>query len=142
VKTGKQWVIMLLGLAMLAGGLIALRTIAEPEGIMRALPYVLIGVGVGLFGHGLDYVVAAATAKRRPDFWQRLTVDEADERNIMISARAKAKGFDMMVYVFGALAVIFAVIGAPPRVILPMVGVYLFLVGYAAYWRVRFERMY
>jgi hypothetical protein len=142
MKTGRQWFITLLGLAMLTLGAVLLRVVAAPEGVMRALPYVLLGVGVGLFGHGLDNVVVAITAKRRPDFWQQLTVDAADERNIMIAARAKAKGFDMMEYAFGALAVIFALMGAPLKVVLPMVGVYLFLVGYVAYWRVRFGKMY
>jgi len=53
---------------------------------------------------------------------------------------AKAKGYDMMTYVFGALMVAFALMGAPWTVIIPMVIAYLFVHGYAIYFRVKLEK--
>ena len=46
-------VAMILGLCLLAIGLFLLKTIADPQGVMLALPYVCIGVGCGLFGQGM-----------------------------------------------------------------------------------------
>ena len=63
-----------------------------------------------------------------------------DERNVMIGSLAKAKGYDMMTYVFGALMVAFALMGAEWTVIIAMVVAYLFVHGYAIYFRVKLEK--
>ncbi len=34
-------------------GVVLIKTIADPRGVMLALPYVLVGVGCGLFGGGM-----------------------------------------------------------------------------------------
>ena len=58
----------------------------------------------------------------------------------MIGSLAKAKGYDMMTYVFGALMVAFALMGAEWTVIIAMVVAYLFVHGYAIYFRVKLEK--
>ena len=40
------------GLLILAAGLRLLKMNGAPQGVLFALPYVCIGIGCGLFGHG------------------------------------------------------------------------------------------
>ena len=58
---GKSVGLLLLGLVLLAAGIILLLMIPDPQGVMRALPYVCIGLGCGLFGHRMDKVLISRT---------------------------------------------------------------------------------
>ena len=53
--------------------------------------------------------------------------DYSVEQNIMIASRAKARAFDMMTFVFGALMVCFALMQIDLAAILLLVFVYLFM---------------
>ena len=46
----------------------------------------------------------------------------------------------MMVFVFGALMVSFALMGIDMTAILLMVAVYLFVVGYGIFYRIKYEK--
>lgn len=53
MKKQMQYLIMIIGgLLLLAAGLLILKTQVS-EGIMQTLPYIFIGVGCGIFGHGM-----------------------------------------------------------------------------------------
>lgn len=53
-----KYAAILLGLLLLAMGLFLIKTSIEAQGAMRALPYVCIGIGCGLFGHGMGNVIS------------------------------------------------------------------------------------
>ena len=55
------------GLLLLAAGFLVLKAIEEPHGMMRALPYVLIGFGCGTFGHGMGKAVERRVMKNSPE---------------------------------------------------------------------------
>lgn len=57
-----------------------------------------------------------------------------------ISNRAKARAYDMMIYVFGALMICLQPDGVELRAILLLVFAYLFVVGWGVYYRCRFEK--
>jgi hypothetical protein len=44
---------LVFGLLLVSIGLYLIKTIIEPQGIMRALPYVCVGSGYGIFRHGI-----------------------------------------------------------------------------------------
>ena len=129
-----------LGLVMLAAGLFLIKTFPEPEGIMRALPYVCIGLGCGIFGHGMGNIISLKAIKNSPDIQRQLEIDKMDERNIAIANRAKAKAFDMMVFVFGALMLSFALMGIDLTAVLLLVSAYLFIIFYGVYYRIKYDR--
>jgi len=139
-KHGLQTALGILGLVLLAVGLYLAKTIADPQGIMRALPYVFIGIGCGLFGQGVAGVIERYVYKKHPDMQKQKEIEVNDERNREISTRAKAKGYDTMVFVFGALMVSFALMNVDVAVVLLMVFAYLFVVGSHIYYRVKFEK--
>ena len=135
-----QTALGILGLVLLAAGLYLAKRIAVPQGIMRALPYVFVGIGSGLFGQGVAGVIERYVYKKHPDMQKQKEIEVNDERNREISNRAKAKGYDTMVFVFGALMISFALMNVDVAVVLLMVFAYLFVVGSHIYFRVKFEK--
>ena len=140
MKQAKNIGLSLLGFVLIGAGIYMIRTVPDPQGIMRALPFLLVGFGCGIFGHGLGDLLAKKAVQSDPAMARQLEIAQTDERNVMISSMAKARGYDMMTYVFGALMVAFALMGAPWTVIIPMVIAYLFVHGYAIYFRVKLEK--
>ena len=139
-KHGLQTALGMLGLVLLAAGLYLAKTIADPQGIMRALPYVFIGIGCGLFGQGMGGVIERRVLRKNPEILKQKEIEVNDERNREISSRAKAKAYDTMVFVFGALMVTFALMGVDMVVVLLLVFAYLFVVGSGVYYRVKLEK--
>ena len=78
--------------------------------------------------------------KRNPEIVCQLEIEQKDERNIMIANGAKARAFDMMTFVFGALMVCFALMQIDLAATLLLVAAYLFVEGYAIYCRSKIEK--
>ena len=135
-----QTVLGILGLAMLVFGLYLVKTTDATEGILMTLPYVLIGIGCGLFGQGMGGVIERSVLKKHPELIKQKEIEVNDERNQQISNRAKAKAYDMMVFVFGALMIALALMNVDLAVVLLVVFSYLFVVGSGVYYRVKFEK--
>jgi hypothetical protein len=140
MKMGKGLLLLMVGLLLFACGIWLVRTETNPVGNVIALPYILIGLGCGMFGHGVGNIVEVLVKRKYPELRKMDEINAKDERNIMVSSRAKSKAFDMMGYVYAALLLAFALMGTSFTVLIPMVVVYLFVNGYSIYWRVRFEK--
>jgi hypothetical protein len=140
MKIGKGLLLLMVGLLLFAGGIWLIRTETSQAETLIALPYILIGLGCGMFGHGVGNIVEVIVKRRYPELRKRDEINAKDERNIMVSSRAKSKAFDMMGYVYAALILAFALMGTSFKVLIPMVVVYLFVNGYSIYWRARFEK--
>ena len=139
-KTMFQYFLTLFGMLLAGMGLYLAKTITTPMGIMKALPYVCIGLGCGIFGHGMGDIIRRRAIKDHPDIERQLKIDLEDERNIAIGNCAKAKAYDMMVFVFGALMLAFALMGVDMAALLLLVFAYLFVVGYGVYYRCRLDK--
>lgn len=107
---------------------------------MRALPYILVGLGCGIFGHGTGNIISQKSLKNSPDIQKKIEIDKNDERNIAIRNRAKAKAYDMMVFMFGALMLSFALMGVDMIAVLLLVFAYLFVMGYSVYYRCKYDK--
>ncbi len=130
----------LLGAALFGIGLILVFTNPAAEGIMLTLPYVSIGVGSGLFGHSMGEMLTKRAAKMNPELALQIEIEKEDERNIIISSRAKAKAHDMMIYVHAALLLAFTLLGVELPAVLLLVAAYLFIIGYGVYYHWRFNK--
>lgn len=139
-KIFSSYIITALGLILLGSGLYLIKTVADPQGIMVALPYVLIGVGCGIFGQGMGDLISRRALKGYPDMEKQMEIEKKDERNIAISNRAKAKAYDLMIYVFGALLLSFALMGVGLAPILLLDIAYLFVIGYGVFYRVKYDK--
>ena len=134
------WGAVALGALMAGAGIWMAREFAQAQGLMAALPYVLIGLGCGTFGYGAGAAANAMVARRYPDVARDREIEEKDERNVAIANRAKARALDSMYYVFGALMVALALMGTDMKVILLLVAAYLFVAGSMVYYLCRYQK--
>jgi Family of unknown function (DUF6442) len=134
-KEAKYYYLAVFGFILLGLGLYLSKTIIKPEEIMRALPYVCIGLGCGILGHGVGEIISYKALKNSPDIRKQINIEKLDERNVLITSRAKAKAYDMMVFIFGALMLTFALMEVDMIAILLLVFAYLFIIAYGLYYR-------
>ncbi len=139
-KKGFNYLSTVLGLLLLAAGLVLGKSISEPKGVLLALPYVCIGLGCGAFGYGLGDIINNRTMKKNPQLQKQLQINKNDERNMAISNRAKAKAYDLMLYVFGGLMITFVLIGTDVVAILLTVAAYLFAVGFFIFYLNKYHK--
>ena len=123
-----NYVVTAAGLLLLGVGLYLIKGVSISQEII-ALPYICIGVGCGAFGHGMGNIMSKRALKNHPDIQRQIEIEKKDERNIAIGSRAKAKAFDIMVFVFGALMVSFAMMGVELVAVLLLVFAYLLVIG-------------
>lgn len=135
-----NWLLVAVGIILCAGGIIMLKLVSDPQGILRSLPYVCIGLGCGAFGHGLGDLISTGAIKNDPEIQKMVEINKNDERNIAISNRAKSKAYDIMLYVFGALMVSFAIMQVDLTVILLLVFAYLFVVFTSVYYLSKYNK--
>ena len=100
----------------------------------------MVGVGAGLFGYGMGKGCVALWGEKHPDLMKQSELEEKDERNVAILDRAKAKALDMMFYVFGALMISLALMGADIGVVLLLVAAYLFVAGCMVYYLCKYQK--
>ncbi len=140
MKKTKNYIMTVLGIVLVLLGLYFIKSVDNPKEFLLALPYVCIGVRCGVFGYGMGNLVSDKAIQNYPDIKRQKEIEEKDERNIAISSRAKAKAYDIMTFVFGALMVSFALMGVDMIPILLFVFTYLFIQGYAIYHRCKYEK--
>ncbi len=139
-KKNRNYLIAVVGLLLLAAGLILLKAIGNPQGIWLVLPYICIGLGCGAFGYGVGDIVNNRVAKNNPQLQKQMEIDKNDERNIAIANQAKAKAYDIMLYVFGALMVALALMSVDIVVVLLLVAAYLVVVCFFIYYLNKYQR--
>ena len=140
MKRSTQIALTLLSAGMVGTGIWLIKAVPDPQGVMRALPFLLAGFGSGIFGHGMGEWIARKAAQADPSLARQIEIEQKDERNIMIGNMAKAKAFDMMTYVFGMAMVSFAIMNESVLMVLALLICYLLVQGYAIYCRFRLEK--
>lgn len=139
-KSGLNYLVIFTGVVLIVSGLYLNKTLNNPQEFLLALPYVCIGIGCGLFGHGIGNVVSHRTLKNYPDIEREMKIAKNDERNIAIMNHAKAKAYDLMTYVFGALLLTISLMGTDMVVVLLLVFAYLFVEVYAIYYHYKMDK--
>jgi hypothetical protein len=121
-------------------GLVSLKVIAEPQGVFQVLPYLCIGIGCGVFGHGAGEIAANRAYAKNPQLRKQMEIEKQDERNIAIANQAKAKAYDSMLYVLGAVMIAFALMNVQTTTILLLVGAYLLVVGVFIFYLNKYQK--
>ena len=140
MKKFQEYGMIVLGLVLLAGGLLLLKIVAEPQGVMLTLPYICVALGCGIFGQGMGSVVSRKALQNHPEEKRQVEIEINDERNQNIAYQSKARAYDMMIFVFGALMISLALMKVDLSAVLLLVFAYLFVIGYGIYWRSRLEK--
>lgn len=139
-KDGKYAIFSVLGFIIFAAGFVLLRFVRDGEGIMRTLPYLLIGIGAGVFGQNLGELLKILAVRKNPQAAKQIEIEARDERNIIISNKAKARAYDLMLMVFGALMLAFALMQVEIYVILIFTAAYLFIFFSNVYYLSRYQK--
>lgn len=139
-KSIKDYFFTVLGLVILGVSLYLIKSVPDPQGIMLRLPSVLIGIGSGLFGVGIGNLISHKVMKNNPKLQKQHTINQNDERNVTINNLAKAKAFDLMTFMLGALMLSFAIMGTEMTSTLLLVGAYLFIHGYKIYYSYAYNK--
>lgn len=127
------------GAVLLAAGyFLVVRNMLPEEA--RAVAFAMVGLGCGLFGHGVGALSAQRAAKKNPEAHRQFEIEQQDERNVVLSNAAKARAYDVMVFVFGALMFAFAMMGVDMMQVLLFVAAYLFVVGCNIFYRFKYEK--
>lgn len=71
---GMDYIITLLGLLLLGTVSFLIKVFTDPQGIMRALPYLCIGLGCGTLGHGIGNIVSRKSLKDSPTLQKQMNV--------------------------------------------------------------------
>ena len=126
------WMLFLAGLLLLAGAWLLLKLLPGLDTTpWRAVPFLCLGVGCGLFGGGTGELLAVQAMKKHPELQKQNEIAERDERNVAIGNAAKAKGYDVMTFAFGAMLLFSVLMEADLALTLVMVAVYLFIQLYS-----------
>ncbi|MBQ5368634.1 MAG: hypothetical protein IIU56_00265 [Peptococcaceae bacterium] len=128
------------GILCFITGLVLLKAIAEPQGVLQVLPYLCIGIGCGVFGHGAGEIAANRAYAKNPQLCKQMEIEKQDERNIAIANQAKAKAYDSMLYVLGAVMIAFALMNVQTTTILLLVGAYLLVVGVFIFYLNKYQK--
>lgn len=139
-KVRMDFIFTAIGMILLVTGLLLAKTFANSQGFMLVLPYIFFGIGCGIFGHGMGNIISRKVLKNNPEIQKQLKIDKTDERNIAIANRAKAKAYDMIIFVFGALMLTFALRGVDVIAMLLFLFAYLFVQGYGIYFRYKYDK--
>ncbi len=140
MKHTKSYVIIAAGIALFGLGFFLLKAFTDPYWISHTFPYLCIGVGCGAFGHGLGDLLSKKAREKDPEMAKQLDIELNDERNVQHMNASKAKAFDMMTYVFGALMLAYGLMNASLSILLTFVAAYLFIQFYALYYRFKMDR--
>lgn len=139
-SVGKYIALVFVGLCIFAAGIILLRFVQDPAGLMKTVPYVCIGVGSGIIGGNLGTAINNGIMRKYPQAAKKAEIETKDERNTAIRNKAKAKSYDLMVMVFGALMLALALMQIDLYVILTFVAAYLFVVAANSYYLIKFQK--
>ena len=130
------YVLVIVGIVLLAAGLCLLKVIGTDE----TVPYVCIGFGCGIFGHGFGEIISRKARNKDPEMAKQMDIELNDERNMAIRNCAQAKAYNIMIPVFGALFFSFALMKVDMVVILLLVAAYIFICGCSIYYRIKYEK--
>lgn len=138
----KNILLSFLGVVLVALGLyIYQKTLGmdKMDKTVVVIPYIFIAIGCGILGHFTGNLIQHYSTKGNEELKIQIEIEKNDERNVLIAEKSKAKAYDLMIYLFAAMLIIFSLMGADKLQILVLVAIYLSLQIYALYWKSKFE---
>ena len=135
----KEWFLTFVGIGLVVVGFLLHKYSLSTDKMIVTIPYIFIGVGCGIFGHFMDNLIKYFSTKNHKELERQIQIDKNDERNILIAEKSKAKAYDLMIYLFASMLIIFSLMGVDKLAIIMIVSIYLSIQIYALYWRSKFE---
>jgi hypothetical protein len=137
---GRYVFLSIIGFVIFGSGLALIKMLPEAGGILKTLPYLCVGIGAGIFGGNLGTAIRNKKMLNNPQAAKQMEIEQKDERNQAISNRAKARAYDLMIYVYAVILVAFTLMQVDMYVILTLVTVYLFFVFTNVYYFTKYNK--
>ena len=135
----KEWFLTFVGIGLVVVGFLLHKYSLSTDKMIVTIPYIFIGVGCGILGQFMDNLIKYFSTKNHKELERQIQIDKNDERNILIAEKSKAKAYDLMIYLFASMLIIFSLMGVDKLAIIMIVAIYLSIQIYALYWRSKFE---
>ena len=90
---------------------------------IAAMPYLLIGLGCGIFGHYTGNIISYFSTKNNEELKRQIEIEKNDERNRLIAEKSKSKAYDLMIYLFAAMLIMFSLMGVEKLQIIIVVAI-------------------
>ena len=103
----KEWFLTFVGIGLVVVGFLLHKYSLRTDKMIVTIPYIFIGVGCGIFGHFMDNLIKYFSTKNHEELERQIQIEKNDERNILIVEKSKAKAYDLMIYLFASLLIIF-----------------------------------
>jgi hypothetical protein len=107
-KNRKTLALTIGGFLVMIAGLVLLKNLPDIQGLAKILSYILVAIGCVVFGSNLGEFIKNKALATDPELARRIEIEQKDERNMVITARAKARAFDIMLFVYGVMMLAFA----------------------------------
>lgn len=121
----KNWLYLVFGMLLFIISGFLLIKYPDEKGILKTLPFILLGIGSGILGANVGAVIQHRIFKKNPKAYKQFEIEKNDERNVQLNQYSKAKAYDAAIYLYSALMLYFALFGAELIYLLPLVGCYL-----------------
>lgn len=125
----KRYTFIVGGIALIAMDLLLLKYADTSDSFLQVLPFYCIGIGCGAFGYGSGESMKAYALKDNPEIQRMIEIEQKDERNRLIANAAKARAYDVMIYLFAALIICFGLMGMELAPLLMLIAAFLFVEG-------------
>lgn len=135
----KNILLSFLGVVLVALGLYIYQKTVGMDKTVVVISYIFIAIGCGILGHFTGNLIQYYSTKGNEELKRQIEIEKNDERNVLIAEKSKAKAYDLMIYLFAAMLIIFSLMGADKLQLVVLVAIYLSLQIYALYWKSKFE---
>lgn len=135
----KNILLSFLGVVLVAVGLFIYQKTLGMDKTVVVIPYIFIAIGCGILGHFTGNLIQYYSTKNNEELKRQIEIEKNDERNVLIAEKSKAKAYDLMIYLFAAMLIIFSLMGADKLQLVVLVAIYLSLQIYELYWKSKFE---
>ena len=139
-KIKKSVILSILGLISILSGIVVVKLFPEWQPMLKVLPFLCVGIGVSIFGDNLGKGANNYILSKNPIEAKKATIEENDERNTMIKNKAKAKAYNLVQMVLGALILAFALLGVEIYIVITLVGAYLFINLSNVYYLLKYQK--
>lgn len=129
-----------LGFVLIAAGVLLVKRSIITQEIIKNIPFLMVGIGAGVFGENLGILINTSVMKKSPEIAKKAEIEVRDERNTEIRNKAKAKAYDLMIKVYGAVMLALALMGVDFSVIIAVVVAYLFIAASSIYYQNKFNK--
>lgn len=104
----KNYFIIFVGFTLIGVGISLMIFTSLSIGALNVLAYIIIMIGFILVGCFGSRIIISRIAKNNIELVDEFEIEEHDERNIEIRNKAKAKAFDLTIFLFSPLLVVSA----------------------------------